>query len=312
MTWAVDVVGLNATQRLVLMLLADCHNGQTGQCNPSADWMLDKTGLKARALQTNLKALEEAGLVAREYIFHGRGKGCSVSQYNLKIGIIGAVDTAQNDKMRTHDNATANECARKKATMRTHLNAPSYKEEPEIEPEDAVADTGARANFVFDRICEATTGPGFNHTTTSLRVSIGRLVQRLGQTPWSLDHDVIPILEAKAQRTGKPLSTVAVFEQDFADAYTQRTAPIPEGRHETATTTRTHSPHSRQSAGSLGGGGDLGDAIARRQARREAERARDERERIGGNSARLGVDCSDGGSGADIIDLPRIADGRYA
>lgn len=124
MSWAIKVKGLPIATKAVLMMLADCHNGETGQCNPSVRYLMEITGLKERALQLHLKAIEEAGLMVRQYVFHGRGKGCSVEQYALKIGILGAV-------MEPKDIAPAKECARKIRSMEPQNIAVSYKEEPE-------------------------------------------------------------------------------------------------------------------------------------------------------------------------------------
>lgn len=128
MSWAIKVKGLPIATKAVLMMLADCHNGETGQCNPSIAYLQETTGLKERALQLHFKALEEAGLVHREYAFHGRGKGCSVEQYNLKIGIIGAV---KKPKIDPQDFAPAKQCARKIRSMDPQNIAVAYKEEPE-------------------------------------------------------------------------------------------------------------------------------------------------------------------------------------
>lgn len=128
MSWAIEVRCLPIATKAVLMLLADCHNGSTGQCHPSMEWLADRTGLKMRALQLHLKAIEEAGLMTRDYDYHGRGKGCSVAQFNLKIGITGAV---KKPAMDTQNIADAKYCARKIRSMDTQNIALSYKEEPE-------------------------------------------------------------------------------------------------------------------------------------------------------------------------------------
>ncbi|PHR83115.1 helix-turn-helix domain-containing protein [Henriciella sp.] len=124
MSWAIEVRGLPINTKAILMLLADCHNGSTGQCNPSMDWLEERSGLGERALQNHMKALEAAGLIEREYQYHGRGRGSSVGQFHLKIGITGAVLGPQK-------NAPAKECARKNMSMDPQNGAVPYKEEPE-------------------------------------------------------------------------------------------------------------------------------------------------------------------------------------
>ena len=124
MSWAIEVRGLPINTKAVLMLLADCHNGGTGQCNPSMDWLEERSGLGERALQNHMKALEAAGLMEREYQYHGRGRGSSVAQFHLKIGILKAA-------LEPQENAPAKECARKFTSMDPQNGAGSYKDEPE-------------------------------------------------------------------------------------------------------------------------------------------------------------------------------------
>lgn len=47
------------TQKLVLFCLADCHNGDTGRCDPSYAHIMQITGLSNRAVATALQALRE-------------------------------------------------------------------------------------------------------------------------------------------------------------------------------------------------------------------------------------------------------------
>ncbi len=47
------------TQKLVLFCLADCHNGETGRCDPSYAHIMQITGLSNRAVATALQALRE-------------------------------------------------------------------------------------------------------------------------------------------------------------------------------------------------------------------------------------------------------------
>lgn len=151
MAWAIDVQGIGGTDRLILMLLAECHNGKTGQCNPGLEWLQERTGLKERALQTRLKALEQANLIARDYEFLGRGRGSSVSQYNLKIGIMGVVEQAKIDpqeyaapnQIDPQPNAPALKCARKNVQLDPHVDAGPYKEEPEKNRKSIVASADA-------------------------------------------------------------------------------------------------------------------------------------------------------------------------
>lgn len=55
---AVKRLPVTPTQKLVLFCLADCHNGDTGRCDPSVTTIMQITGLSNRAVATALLDLE--------------------------------------------------------------------------------------------------------------------------------------------------------------------------------------------------------------------------------------------------------------
>lgn len=57
MIQAVKRLPTSPTQKLLLLVLADCHNEKTGQCNPSYRYIMDVTGLSNKAVANNLKEL---------------------------------------------------------------------------------------------------------------------------------------------------------------------------------------------------------------------------------------------------------------
>ena len=64
--WAGEVMQgseLPATRRMVLLALADCHNEQTGRCDPSLELMIQKTGLDRHSVPKSIRELESAGLI---------------------------------------------------------------------------------------------------------------------------------------------------------------------------------------------------------------------------------------------------------
>lgn len=70
-----DMEDVPPTQKLILLALAD-HADDQGRCYPSISRLCRRTGLKERAIQSNLKALEIAGLIS---IVRGAGpNGCNV------------------------------------------------------------------------------------------------------------------------------------------------------------------------------------------------------------------------------------------
>ncbi|OYW74618.1 MAG: hypothetical protein B7Z26_11350, partial [Asticcacaulis sp. 32-58-5] len=74
MAWAVDCK-VKGSHKLVLMLLAEAHNGHTGACFPSQEWITEKSGLGASTVSNCLQDLETWGLLSRHTKALGRGKG---------------------------------------------------------------------------------------------------------------------------------------------------------------------------------------------------------------------------------------------
>ena len=83
MTWAIDC-NVARSHKLVLMLLADAHNGHTGACFPSQAWIMEKGGLGESTVQNCLMDLEKWELLKRETTRLGRGKG-SRTDYVLNL-----------------------------------------------------------------------------------------------------------------------------------------------------------------------------------------------------------------------------------
>jgi len=84
--WAANVKGLKPAAKIVLIQLADFHNKETGQCNPSAQRLADECEMGRATLFRHMLTLEECGLVTR----HARGDGDGgrgSNQYELHLDI---------------------------------------------------------------------------------------------------------------------------------------------------------------------------------------------------------------------------------
>ena len=87
MTWAVNQKCANAGQKLVLLMLANCCNGHTGQCNPSHKRLAEECCMGVSTLKSHLSALEESGLIE---VIHKAIDGVSLpNQYMLKLEGVG-------------------------------------------------------------------------------------------------------------------------------------------------------------------------------------------------------------------------------
>ena len=84
--WAANVKGLKPAAKIVLIQLADFHNKETGQCNPSAQRSADECEMGRATLFRHMTTLEKRGLVTR----HARGDGDGgrgANQYELHLDV---------------------------------------------------------------------------------------------------------------------------------------------------------------------------------------------------------------------------------
>jgi hypothetical protein len=84
--WAANVKGLKPAAKIVLIQLADFHNKETNQCNPSAQRLASECEMGRATLFRHLTTLEDCGLITR----HARGDGDGgrgSNQYELHLDI---------------------------------------------------------------------------------------------------------------------------------------------------------------------------------------------------------------------------------
>lgn len=84
------VDGLTATEKLVLVALADYTSDDTRECWPSIATIARRACCDRRTAQRRLKALEERGLIERAIGGHQYGKN-SASRYRLKFDYAGHI-----------------------------------------------------------------------------------------------------------------------------------------------------------------------------------------------------------------------------
>lgn len=63
--WAFEQV-LPPNEKVVLLALADCENGQSLACMPGQEFLAEKSSMSVRTVQRMLTALEERGLIHRD------------------------------------------------------------------------------------------------------------------------------------------------------------------------------------------------------------------------------------------------------
>ena len=86
LAWAVRQK-LPSTQKLVLLMLAERHNGDSGQCNPSHDLLAEDCGLSRRSVVDQISKLEEAGYLRVMHRASGNAKLPNQYVLNLRFGV---------------------------------------------------------------------------------------------------------------------------------------------------------------------------------------------------------------------------------
>ena len=74
--WEQDIP---SSEKLVLLCLSDCHNNDTGQCNPSIIYICSKTNQDRKTVLKSLKSLNDRNLLTRTKVYG------SSNQYNLSL-----------------------------------------------------------------------------------------------------------------------------------------------------------------------------------------------------------------------------------
>lgn len=83
MTWAVEQ-DLKTNEKMALVMLSNCSNHHTGQCNPSHKRLARECGMSVSTLKRCIEKLEEGGYLKIE---HRGQEGVSLpNQYHLNIG----------------------------------------------------------------------------------------------------------------------------------------------------------------------------------------------------------------------------------
>jgi len=87
--WALQQKGLKPASWIVLIHLADRHNRDTGQCNPSQARLAEDCGMPRSTLNRHLNELERQGLIKRIVTTHEQTKRQMPTSYVL-TGVKGA------------------------------------------------------------------------------------------------------------------------------------------------------------------------------------------------------------------------------
>ena len=89
---------LKASAKIALLVLADCHNQETGRCDPSIATIAKRGGMSERSIQDGLKQLSDLKKISITYRQRktGKGKKNLTSRYRILGGAKSASGMVQN------------------------------------------------------------------------------------------------------------------------------------------------------------------------------------------------------------------------
>lgn len=96
LAWAVRQQ-LPSTQKLVLIMLAERHNSDTGRCDPSHERLAEDCGLTRRSVMDQVKKLEESGYIRAMNRAKGALKLSNHYVLNLSFGVPEKAQALPND-----------------------------------------------------------------------------------------------------------------------------------------------------------------------------------------------------------------------
>jgi hypothetical protein len=152
-SWAMEVGCPSPTAKLVLIVLAEAHNGHSGDCFPSIPRIVKTTGLSESGVKGAIRNLEAAGLIARavERDETGRTKGV-----NYRLGCDGGrgrEETPGGRQETPGEGAPGNPTRGREETPRGGARKPHSIDEPEKGtgriPEDKARKRAGRSSKIF-------------------------------------------------------------------------------------------------------------------------------------------------------------------
>jgi len=138
MTWAIWVEGVKPPQKLVLLLLANRHNKDTGMCYPSIARMCAEAGMHRATVIRAVNALEKTGLLSIEKTF---GK---VNHYRLHTSITELPVAESDQSQRATTPVAESDCTRRtvRPEPKRTVKNPNIRKTPI--PENFVISDGVR------------------------------------------------------------------------------------------------------------------------------------------------------------------------
>jgi hypothetical protein len=91
---------LEPLPKILLITLADHHNGSTGRCDPSQGRLAQVARVSVRTVRSHLKILEEAGWISRQHLTRPNGSRTNDSYNLLFLGAEESAGRAETDQVK--------------------------------------------------------------------------------------------------------------------------------------------------------------------------------------------------------------------
>ena len=195
LAWAVRQK-LPSTQKLVLLMLAERHNGDSGRCDPSHDLLAEDCGLSRRSVVDQIGKLEEAGYL--RVMHRARGNAKLPNQYvlQLQFGVPEKVKNIPDDPyLVVHDVHKGSERAAQGVVHDVHKGSEraAHKpvNEPGIEPKIQKYSAGAHAVAKPDGVTDQTWADWLqlrkSHKATVTQTAVDGIAREAAKAGYTLE-----------------------------------------------------------------------------------------------------------------------------
>lgn len=213
MNWAFQQ-NLPPAEKLVLLALADHHNGGTGLCIPGQKLLAEQASMSVRSVQRHLADLEERGLISRRARFRSEGRGRTSDAYSLSF-VQGDNLAGNNDPLKLT-----------KATNQDDQHDTRVVAITGREPEDKTLATSSRKKVndgLFDKIAEVC-GYDTSTLTKSARGQLNKAVKELREVGADADQVGGKAAAYKEKYPGMDLTPTALIKH-WAALYVRKVEP---------------------------------------------------------------------------------------
>lgn len=218
----------SAEQQMVLMVLADCYNDETGKCFPTQQYISEKINVTARSIRNALNFFEDQGWIQRN---PGKGRG-NASEITLQFDAEIKEENRKTGKPEKGKEKTGKPEREKPENRKEEAEPPTppLKEEPEINQKGTGAPRARAQSPLLERQWAESLGDVLRYPPLIRlgALKLDRLLNAaafLAALPGSTTERLAEFA-AQRRREKKPLK-LEFIESDYADWLARNAAAPP-------------------------------------------------------------------------------------